>query len=186
MALLKQRINCSETLELLEKIVDSFHKVPGKGLPLGNVTSQIFANIYMNVFDWYVKGELEVKYYVRYCDDFVLLSLDKEELVSMLSLLQKFLLPNLKLELHPDKIVIRKFHQGIDFLGTILLPHYAVLRTKTKQRILNKSYKLLKQVQVGELSREKADQSLLSYLGHISHTKSRKSRQILFSIRTKI
>jgi hypothetical protein len=173
-------------MELLGKIINSFHKIPGKGLPLGNVTSQIFANIYMNLFDWYVKRELMVKYYIRYCDDFVILSLSQQDLVELLPLLQEFLLIDLKLELHPDKVFIRKFHQGIDFLGAVFLPHHTILRTKTKQRIIKKSYELLKQVQTSKLSKERVSQSLVSYLGHLSHTKSRALTNTIVKIRIQL
>jgi len=184
--LIKQKIDCPETMELLEKIIDSFHKTLGKGLPLGNVTSQIFANIYMNLFDWYVKRELGVKYYVRYCDDFVILSLSQESLIELLPLTQKFLTTHLELELHPNKIDIRKLHQGIDFLGDVLLPHRIVPRTKTKNRIIKKSLKLLEQLKSDKITKERLNQSITSYLGHLSHMDSRETQYRLHSIRAKI
>ncbi len=171
--LIQEKVSCQETMQLLEKVIDSFHKILGKGLPLGNVTSQIFANVYMNRFDWYVKKELKIKYYVRYCDDFVILSSDIGNLTKLILLLQKFLDKNLKLELHPDKILIRKFHQGIDFLGAVLLPHRIVVRTKTKRRMIKKSTKLLEEFQIGRLTKARLNQSISSYLGHLSHTKSK-------------
>lgn len=172
LTLIRQKINCPETLELLERVIDSFHKARGKGLPLGNVTSQIFANIYMNQFDQYVKKELRLAYYIRYCDDFVILSSKQEELLELVSSLQNFLKTHLELELHPNKILIRQPHQGIDFLGGVILPHRIVIRTKTKRRIIKKLQKILKQAQKGRVSKEEAYQMLSSYSGHLSHTKS--------------
>jgi RNA-directed DNA polymerase len=174
--LLKKKIDCPDTLKLLEKIIDSFHKTPGKGLPLGNVTSQLFANVYMNGFDWFAKIDLGAKYYIRYCDDFVILDSSKEALAEIIPLLQKFLGEKLKLEMHPNKISIRSLRQGIDFLGAVVLPYHTVPRTKTKQRIIRKSKKLLTKAEKGLISHEKLKQSQASYLGHLSHTQSRKIR----------
>lgn len=186
LSLLRQKIDCIETMKVLEKIINSFHKSPGKGLPLGNVTSQLFANVYFNSFDWYVKKELEIKYYVRYCDDFVIPSSNPSNLSRLVPLLQEFLMTKLKLELHPNKVSIRKFHQGIDFLGAVLLPRHSVLRTRTKERIIDKSYKLLKQFQAGKLSKERAYQSLVSYLGHLSHIKSRALTNMLVKMQIQL
>ena len=184
--LLKQKIDCPETLSLLEKIIDSFHKTPGKGLPLGNVTSQIFANIYMNSFDWYVKMVLGAKYYIRYCDDFVLVSDNKETLCNNTLHIASFLNKNLKLTLHPNKIEIRKLHQGIDFLGAVLLPYRIVTRTKTKRRIIKKSNKLLLEFQEGKITKDRFSQSISSYLGHFNHTKSKSVKDSLHLTRVKM
>lgn len=186
LSLIRQRLDCLKTMKLLEKIINSFHKTPGKGLPLGNVTSQIFANVYLNSFDWYIKKDLGIRYYIRYCDDFVILFLDKATIISNIRYIVCYLNSKLKLSLHPDKILIRKFHQGIDFLGVVLLPHYIVVRTRTKGRIFKRLIKLLKELQNGYLVKEKLNQSLASYLGHLSHTKSKETRQALYSIRAKI
>ncbi|MEK7461637.1 MAG: reverse transcriptase/maturase family protein [Patescibacteria group bacterium] len=186
LVLLKQKIDCPETLELLEKIINSFHKTPGKGLPLGNVTSQIFANIYMNLFDQHVKKQLGIKYYIRYCDDFVILSLCPRSLIELLPLLQEFLMINLKLILHPDKVIIRKLHQGIDFLGAVLLPHRIVSRTRTVRRIVKKSAKLLQKLQANKITKDRLNQSISSYLGHLSHTKSRETEHSLHLLRAKM
>ena len=184
--MLKQRVDCVETIGLLAKIIDSFHKSPGKGLPLGNVTSQIFANVYLNLFDWYVKKELGLKYYIRYCDDFVILSPNKFTLLHNIRYIECYLDEKLKLSLHPNKMLIRKLHQGIDFLGAVLLPHRIVVRTKTKKRIIKKSSKLLRELQVGKITKSKLNQSVSSYLGHLGHTKSRETKYLLNSIMVKM
>ncbi|MBI2086810.1 MAG: hypothetical protein HYT69_01410 [Candidatus Zambryskibacteria bacterium] len=185
-SLIKNKVECLKTLALIEKIINSFHKTSGKGLPLGNVTSQVFANIYMNGFDWYVKNELGIKHYIRYNDDFIILSSNKNELIKLIRYIVYFLLNNLKLELHPDKIIIRKLHQGVDFLGAVLLPHRMAPRTKTKRRIIKKSLKMLKELEAGKITKEKFGQSTVSYLGHLSHTKSRVVQHLLHSIRAKM
>lgn len=94
------------------------------GMPLGNLTSQVFANIYLNELDQFVKHKLKAKYYIRYADDFLFLSENKENLHRYVDILKQFLTNELKLDLHPDKINIRCLVNGIDFLGYIVLPHY--------------------------------------------------------------
>ncbi len=150
------------------------------GIPLGNLTSQVFANIYLNELDQYVKHKLGIRYYLRYADDFLILSEDNESyktegrklcLSRLLVPLEKFLKTNLNLELHPKKIIFRKLNWGIDFLGYIILPHYILPRTKTKQRI----FKKLKT----KINSPTVNQSLQSYLGYLNHASSYKlSREI--------
>ncbi len=139
LGLIRKKIIDARTLQLVTKIVESFETRPGKGLPLGNVTSQLFANIYLHELDWLVKHKLRQKFYLRYCDDFIILGCKREKLFSLVTIISDFLQKNLALVLHPHKITIRKLRQGIDFLGYVVRPHYVVLRTKTKRRILNKA-----------------------------------------------
>ncbi len=156
---------------LLTEIVESFHHegTPGKGLPIGNLTSQIFTNIYLNELDQFVKQTLRVKYYARFADDLVLLSTGKKELQNYLPLIKKFLQERLKLQLHPKKVSIRPLHQGVDFLGYVVLPHHRVLRTKTKRRMLRKLDQRLNECFSDLVSKESLNQTLQSYLGLISH-----------------
>ncbi len=104
------------------------------------MTSQLFANIYLNELDKFIKHDLRQKYYLRYCDDFVILSdnLPSPTLPRCQREIEDFLEKQLNLKLHPDKIVIRKLRQGIDFLGYVVLPYHRVLRTKTKRRMLKR------------------------------------------------
>lgn len=85
-------------------------------MPLGNMTSQFFANVYMNDLDQFIKRKLKMKYYIRYVDDFVILHEDKEVLVECKMQVIKYL-KNLRLQLHPDKSKIYPLYKGIDFLG---------------------------------------------------------------------
>ncbi|MFA6414573.1 MAG: reverse transcriptase/maturase family protein [Candidatus Paceibacterota bacterium] len=122
---------------LISNIVDSFDSgTKGKGLPLGNLTSQLLVNIYMNEFDQFVKHALKARHYVRYADDFVILSDNKEYLVKTLSYMKVFLCDRLKLEMHPDKVSIETLASGIDFLGWVHFPDHRILRTSTKRRML--------------------------------------------------
>ncbi len=122
---------------LLENIVRSFSSgIEGIGLPLGNLTSQLLANVFLNVFDQFIKHRLHVKHYIRYADDFVIFSRDREYLEDVLVLLQDFLSSELRLQLHPDKVELRTFASGVDFLGWVHFPDHRVLRTTTKRRML--------------------------------------------------
>ena len=109
-----QKVKDENILWLIGEVIDSFQLgvKPLKGIPLGNLTSQVFANIYLNKLDQYVKHELKIKYNVRCADDFVILDSKKNNLYPCTSLLEYFLKNNLKLELHPRKIIIRKLDWG--------------------------------------------------------------------------
>ena len=123
-------------LWLLSRVIDSFETTPNTGLPLGNLTSQLFVNIYMNEFDQFVKHNLKQKYYIRYADDFVFLSQNKKDLIDIIKLVKEFLGKKLLLEIHPKKIALSTLASGIDYLGYVNFPHYRILRTKTKRRML--------------------------------------------------
>ena len=124
------------TLELIKGVVASFSSSPGKGIPLGNLTSQLFANIYLNELDRYVKHGLREKRYVRYCDDFAIVGDDRKALLQLVGPIAEFLGSELSLALHPKKVEIRPWAQGVDFLGYVLMPRCTILRPKTARRML--------------------------------------------------
>ena len=157
-SILQEYIEDTDILWLFNCVIDSFHKYPGKGLPLGNLTSQLLVNVYMNKFDQFVKHKLKAKYYIRYADDFVIISQYKEWLQSILPEISIFLLNKLKLQLHPNKISIRTLSSGIDFLGWVHFPDHRVLRTTTKRRMFKR---------IKEMNRK--EEIIQSYLGLISH-----------------
>jgi len=165
--ILKKRIEDKDFLWLISEIINSFYSGDkNQGIPLGNLTSQYFANIYLNELDKFVKHKLKIKYYIRYTDDFVILNENKDYLKKIINLIREFLRDNLKLSLHPNKIIIRTHHQGIDFLGYVTLPYCRVLRTKTKKRM----FKRINQ------------NNIQSYLGVLSHCDSHKLKQKLNGI----
>ena len=166
-SLIRRRVQDRSTLMLIDIVLNSFEKQKGKGLPLGNVTSQLFGNIYLHELDRYVKYSLKCKHYVRYCDDFILIDSNKEFLESCVSKIADFLDIHLKVSLHPYKVIIRKYSQGIDFLGYVLLPHYRVLRRSTKKRI------------IGNFARGLNDNQKNSYFGVLSHAKCFKLKKQL-------
>ncbi len=166
--ILEKNITDKNILWLLSQVIDSFSSNPtGKtygvrGLPLGNLTSQLLVNIYMNEFDHFVKRELKVKYYIRYADDFVILQNDKMKLRDILSKISLFLNENLKLSLHPDKVFIKTFASGVDFLGWVHFSKHRILRTVTKNRMLK------------NLAKSPKPETVQSYLGMLSHGNAHK------------
>ncbi len=145
-------------LLLLEEVIKSFNSgIPGKGLPLGNLTSQLFCNIYMNEFDQYVKHKLKTKYYIRYADDFVFFSTSKDGLLDIVPRVALFLQERLKLRLHPDKVFIKTLASGVDFLGWTHFPYHRVLRNVTKRRMFK------------GIKKRPKNPTLQSYLGLMKH-----------------
>ncbi|OHA28582.1 MAG: hypothetical protein A3C08_02410 [Candidatus Taylorbacteria bacterium RIFCSPHIGHO2_02_FULL_47_18] len=137
--ILTRSIPDADILWLLREIIGSFNSgIAGKGLPLGNLTSQLFVNIYMNEFDQFVKHHLKMRYYIRYADDFVIFSQNKDYLTSLAPHISRFLSGKLHLALHPDKVFIKTIASGVDFLGWIHFPNHRVLRTTTKRRMFSK------------------------------------------------
>lgn len=181
MGLLKKKIQDQDVLRLLGGLIKSFEASEGRGLPLGNITSQLFANIYLNGLDQFVKHKLRVRHYIRYCDDFVVLSQSQSQLENIIAVIGDFLQNRLDLSLHPNKIEIKKWHQGVDFLGYISFPHHRLLRTKTKKRMLKKIQNRFQQFQYGEIYRESFEQSLQSYIGILKHCASYKIRFVFSS-----
>jgi len=141
----------------------------GKGIPIGNLTSQLFANVYMNKFDQFVKHKLKVKNYCRYTDDFVIVADNRKYLQNLLPEIESFLNKKLKLKLHPEKVSIRKYQQGVDFLGYVVLPHHRLVRTKTKNRIFKRLKTRVQEFKTGLINGKILFQSLNSYLGVLSH-----------------
>ena len=166
-SILGRHIGDQKILWLLCGVVGSF----SKGLPLGNLTSQLLVNIYMNEFDQYVKHQLKAKHYVRYADDFVLLSHDKTGLEKRLRYIVVFLREKLKLQLHPNKVSITTFASGVDFLGWVHFPGHRVLRTGSKRRM----FRRLKQRQ-GQKGERATKQS---YKGMLGHGNARTLQQLL-------
>ena len=151
-----------------EKELNEFFRA-GKGLPIGNLTSQIFANIFLDKFDWFIKKRLRIKYYYRYADDFVIIHPDPIYLEKIINSIGNFLRVKLDLELHPQKVQIRKLRQGIDFLGYVVLPYYTTLRTKTKKRMFKKIKLNKEKIKRGLITEESFNQSLQSYYGILKH-----------------
>jgi len=174
LSILRKRIKDEDATWLLQEIVESYSSPQStifekKGLPIGNLTSQLFANVYMNEFDQFVKSDLKVRNYIRYTDDFVIVSESEQYLYNLIPAITDFLKTKLALEIHPQKIFICKLHRGIDFLGYIIFPNYRLIRTRTKRRIFAKLKQRIKEYKLGKINDITLEQSLQSYLGVLSH-----------------
>lgn len=180
--LVVRKIDDKKLFSLVRQIIISFKKTPGKGLPLGNVTSQLFANIYLNVLDQFVKHKLKAKFYARYCDDFIIGSCSLDYLRFCLAEIKKFCDKQLLLEIHPNKISLGKINLGTDFLGYVNLPHRRVLRTKTKQRMLKKISQLKSSYDEKEITKEEFQHRVRSYLGLLSHCKGERIKKRVVEI----
>lgn len=165
---IRKVIKDAGALVLIDKIIDHNGQMPdGVGIPVGNLTSQLFANIYLNKLDQYIKHTLGAKYYMRYMDDFILLSPDKEQLRRWLADIERFLRDELKLELNP-KTTILAARNGIDFVG---YKHRATHR-KVRPDSVKRIKKTIKKYESGKITKEQLQKSIASWTGHAGHADS--------------
>jgi len=159
-----------------------FYASPDCGLPIGNITSQLFGNIYMTVFDQFVKRELGIHYYGRYVDDFVLIHRDKNHLNGLIPFIRRYLWEKLKLTLHPKKIYLQHYTRGLKFLGVVIKPHRIYIASRTKgsfyaalarQNKIAGDHKPTPEEQLDFISR------MNSYLGIMQHYRTYKLRKRL-------
>lgn len=165
--ILKPYIQDEDTTNLLKEVIFSFKS---NGLPLGNLTSQLFANVYLNEFDQFIKHKLKIKYYIRYADDFVILSDNKDYLENIILKISYSLRNKLKLQFHPDKVFIKTIASGVDFLGWVNFFDHRILRIKTKNRMLRK------------IKKNSSAETKNSYLGLLKHGNTKKIKEVLFCI----
>jgi retron-type reverse transcriptase len=167
---LEEHIPDKDIIWLLREIIDSFHTSNKRdiGLPLGNLTSQLFVNIYMNKFDQFIKHKLKSKYYLRYADDFVILSDNCILLKKQIPFIENFLNNRLELMLHSNKIFINTLFSGIDFLGWIHFSDYRILRTIARKR-------MIKRIEINP-----SPETINSYLGLSKHGNTHKIRSKIF------
>ncbi|MEA2057043.1 MAG: reverse transcriptase/maturase family protein [Patescibacteria group bacterium] len=187
--LIHKTITCQQTYDLIEKIITSYkpvtpqsaqlnlfdqshhHLVTGTrvGLPIGNLTSQLFANVYLNQLDHFVKDRLREKYYARYMDDFLIIDPDKEHLLSLQSKLKKFLQEKLKLKLHPKKITIKHAKNGIPFVGYRIFYDHTLIRGDTLRRMQKNYRNKTRAYHDGKITLEKLRATESALYGHFNH-----------------
>lgn len=168
-----KKIRCKSTLSLLNVIIDS---TDNPGIPVGNLTSQLFANIYLNSLDHFIKEVLRQKYYLRYMDDMIILSSNKQELWELHSLIKDFLEYDLKLKLN-KKTQVFNVKRGIDFLGYRQFPNRLILR----KRVLQKNFRKFKK-QSETATAEKINKSLSSFEGICKHCSSKEVLKSVYKI----
>lgn len=142
----------------------------GNGLPIGNLTSQFFANCYLDGMDKYITEKLGFYKYVRYVDDFIVIYKDKEKLKRVVSIIDEWLLVERKISIHPKKIIIQKVTSGIDFVGYIIKPTHTLVRQKVVKRFKNKLFQF-RNNEDGLFSVSDIPM-IKSYLGHFGHANS--------------
>jgi RNA-directed DNA polymerase len=151
------------------------------GIPIGNLTSQFFANLYLNRFDHWVKGRLGVNGYLRYVDDLVLLSHDKEQLAEWRLAIMDYLERESRLRLHPDKGQIMPVAAGINLLGYQVWPWRRRLANQNGYRFRRRLSRLLEHYHAGRIERERLEGSIQAWIGHAAHADTRGLRRELLS-----
>ena len=164
--ILKRKIKDEKVLWLTKEIV--YSSKGETGIPIGNYTSQIFANIYLNELDQYVKHKLNVKYYFRYMDDAVILIKNKQHAKIILEKIKKYLVKNLGLELN-SKTQIFKNKQGVNFCGYKINEYRLKIRDKGKRKLKKKIKKLKYEIKTGKLTSKEAKKYLSGHIGYIQY-----------------
>ncbi len=157
-----------------------FHSKPYCGLPIGNLTSQVFANFYMDSFDHFVKHDLKIRYYGRYVDDFVIVHEEKEYLKKLIHKLAEYLQTELQVTIHPKKIYLQHYSKGVKFLGTVILPNRIYIADRTKGNFYNaieKQNQIARDHKPTKEEQQAFQSSMNSYLGIMKHYKSYKLRK---------
>ena len=161
--MIRRKIHDDDILWLLGEIIES----NPKGIPIGNLTSQLFANIYLNELDHFVKRELHKKCYLRYMDDFLILGTDKTHLRDDKEKIRIFLHDRLKLQLHPKKAEIFPIGRGLDFLGYVIRGNKRFLRKSTVKRFMKKRRRYEAMVSNGKLTQSSLENILVSWRGYV-------------------
>ncbi|MBI5742554.1 MAG: RNA-dependent DNA polymerase [Candidatus Niyogibacteria bacterium] len=177
--LIEKKIQDAKVFNLIKMIIRSNNAEAGKGIPIGNLTSQLFANIYLNELDRFVKRNLQIRYYLRYMDDFLILDFSKKKLRWTKDEIQKFLENKLCLKLHPKKATISPIDKGIDFLGYIVFENHKLLRKSTVKRFVKRIRKYMQMVEQNKMSEEKLNASVMSWVAYAKYARSWKLRKYI-------
>jgi len=170
--ILKKKISDKKVLWLIKEILDSNNFETGKGIPIGNLTSQLFANVYLNELDQFVKRDLKRRYYLRYMDDFLIFGTDKQELWQVKDKIAEYLKNRLDLYLHPKKANVFPVTKGIEFLGYKVFGDYRILRQSTVKRIIKKIRRYKKEIRNGTKTKEKLALSIQSWKAYAGFARS--------------
>ncbi len=195
--LIRRKLKCFDTLWLIDTIIDNSNEqlpiiehFPGdelltplerrRGLPIGNLTSQFFANIYLNGFDHFVKEQLKVSKYVRYVDDFALFDDDRQFLAEARIAVEEYL-AKLRLKIHPIKSQLFETKQGANFLGFRILPDRIRVRTENLRRARRRLKRLQTEYADGKIDWSDVSQSIQSWIAHLDHGDTWQLRKKIFS-----
>ncbi|BES53379.1 RNA-directed DNA polymerase [Aeromonas phage phiWae15] len=182
-ALLRRAVPCQRTLSLLDAIIDSSPGTPGVGIPLGNLTSQLFANLYLHELDRYAKHDLGIRYYARYMDDFVVVHHNKGQLHRWRAMIEAFLWNSLRLTTNSKTQVFPVGQSGrsLDFLGYRIYPTHRLLRKSSVKRIRYKLRCFSRKHAAGALNHTACRACVQSWQAHASHANTWRLRQHLFT-----
>lgn len=178
--ILKRKIKDEELLFLLRKILANHEsKELGKGMPLGNLTSQFLANVYLNELDQFVKHDLKVQYYIRYVDDFVILHNNKQALSFYKEKIEEFLQDSLGLKLNQDKSRIEPLARGVQFLGFRNFYHHKILKKKSARRLHRKVHLLEQDYCSGKIDYDKIYDFLEGWCAYVRNANTFRLRKKL-------
>lgn len=185
--LIRKRIACRDTLWLIDEILDSTTS-PGelspRGLPIGNLTSQLWANVYLHELDEFVKHQLRERLYLRYMDDFVVVHHDKKHLHQVRETVETFLWDNLRLRTNAKTQIfpvdgVRG--RALDFLGYRIWTTHRKLRTDSVKRMKRRLKTLQRQFAEGVIGLDRVRASIASWVGHAEHANSHKIRSLILA-----
>ena len=162
------KIKDRQVLQLLERIVRN-SRTAGKGLPIGNLTSQFLANVYLDPLDHLIKERLGVKGYLRYMDDMVLFGDSKADLRGHLNVVETYLADRLGLRLKPRATQLNRTAHGLSFLGMRVFGRFIRIRPANRRRSLKRMARCIGQWQAGQLEEDKMAQSLTSIAAHLRY-----------------
>ena len=173
--MIQKRIKDKHVIDLFNEIIDSDNSQfgKGKGIPIGNLTSQVFANIYLNELDQFAKHELKVKHYLRYVDDFLIFSESKQELHICKHKIKTFL-KSICLTIPQAKTNIFKINNGVDFVGYKTHPSFIRLRKSNIKNFVKRTKRLRKLFSINAIQKTRIEKSIQSWLGYSSHADARK------------
>lgn len=145
-------------------------------MPIGDLTSQLFSNVYLNLLDQYIKRELGYKYYRRYVDDFYIASKNKDFLKSIIPKIESFLKTSLKLDINKEKTKINYYKHGVEFLGAFIKPNRIYVSNSCLKRIKKQLY----EIKYNKLMKSDVSESINSFLGIFSYFKAHNIKRKLF------
>lgn len=179
MEIIRRKVKDKNVLLLIQKILDNhITKVPNKGMPIGNLTSQFFANLYLNELDHFVKHMLKTRFYIRYVDDFVLLDVSSEKLEHYEDQIMEFL-KTMKLELHPEKSKIHPLHKGTRFLGFRIFHHHKLLRKSNIRNMERRLESFREDYTNGIISQDDISNSVQSWMGYARQGNTYRLREMI-------
>ncbi len=169
--MLRRKLKDKKLILLIKQILSNYEGggAKQKGMPLGNMTSQFLANVYLNELDYLVKHKLKAKYYLRYVDDFIILHQSKQQLIKWKEEINNFLNNKLKLELHKDKTKIISMHNGVNFLGYKLFYYFRLLRKRNINTFRKILHNKIKRYKNNQLDKEKLLSSIDGWFGYAQH-----------------